>query len=146
MKKIDRFAEEFSFLSNMYPCRIAFEGIEFPSTEHAYQWSKTTSEEEKRKILDCVEPKKTKAIARKFKHLRPDWDTARVDIMYRLLKIKFSDPTLKEALLLTEGFELVEGNWWKDTFWGVCDGVGENHLGRLLMKVREEEKAKGNES
>lgn len=138
MKKIDRFNEEFGFLSNMYPCKIVFEGIEFPSTEHAYQWSKTTSEEEKQKILDCVEPKKTKAIARKFKHLRPDWDTARVEIMYRLLKIKFSDPTLKEALLLTEGFELVEGNWWKDTFWGVCDGVGENHLGRLLMKVRSE--------
>jgi predicted NAD-dependent protein-ADP-ribosyltransferase YbiA (DUF1768 family) len=34
--------------------------------------------------------------------------------------------------------ELVEGNWWNDTFWGVCNGVGENNLGKLLMKIRAE--------
>jgi predicted NAD-dependent protein-ADP-ribosyltransferase YbiA (DUF1768 family) len=33
--------------------------------------------------------------------------------------------------------ELIEGNWWGDTYWGVCNGVGENHLGKLLMKIRD---------
>lgn len=31
-----------------------------------------------------------------------------------------------------------EGNTWGDKFWGVCDGEGENHLGKLLMEVRAE--------
>lgn len=35
-----------------------------------------------------------------------------------------------------------KGNYWKDTYWGVCNGVGENHLGKLLMKIREKLKEK----
>ena len=38
----------------------------------------------------------------------------------------------------TEDAELVEDNWWGDKFWGVCNGEGENHLGKLLMKIRDE--------
>lgn len=60
--------------------------------------------------------------------------------MEELLRIKFSgiDPFLTRALLETGDAELIEGNTWNDTFWGVCNGEGENNLGRLLMKVREE--------
>jgi hypothetical protein len=35
---------------------------------------------------------------------------------------------------------LVEGNTWNDRYWGVCRGVGQNKLGHLLMKLREEYK------
>lgn len=41
-------------------------------------------------------------------------------------------------LLKTGDEELVEGNTWGDTFWGVCKGKGRNELGKILMKVREE--------
>lgn len=34
--------------------------------------------------------------------------------------------------------ELIEGNTWGDRIWGVCDGVGENRLGKILMRVRAE--------
>lgn len=33
---------------------------------------------------------------------------------------------------------LIEGNDWGDTFWGMVDGEGENNLGKILMRVREE--------
>ena len=33
---------------------------------------------------------------------------------------------------------LIEGNDWGDTFWGMTDGEGENHLGKILMRVRAE--------
>lgn len=58
--------------------------------------------------------------------------------MEELLVIKFSgkDPFLTRALMATGNAELVEGNTWNDTFWGICNGTGENHLGKLLMKVR----------
>uniref|UniRef100_UPI00345E83CD NADAR domain-containing protein n=1 Tax=uncultured Duncaniella sp. TaxID=2768039 RepID=UPI00345E83CD len=48
------------------------------------------------------------------------------------------NPALAEKLIATGDAELVEGNYWHDTVWGVCDGVGENHLGKILMRVREE--------
>lgn len=50
--------------------------------------------------------------------------------------VKFAEPGLQAKLLETGNEELVEGNYWGDTFWGVCRGRGENHLGKLLMKVR----------
>jgi predicted NAD-dependent protein-ADP-ribosyltransferase YbiA (DUF1768 family) len=31
-----------------------------------------------------------------------------------------------------------EGNWWNDTFWGVCRGKGHNNLGKLIMQIRGE--------
>ena len=42
-------------------------------------------------------------------------------------------------MLLATGEEyLVEGNTWGDKYWGVCGGIGLNHLGKLLMQVRDE--------
>jgi ribA/ribD-fused uncharacterized protein len=136
--KIERFNGDFEFLSNMYPCDIEYEGVSFNSVEQAYQYHKTTSPKEKMNILRCNQPKKTKVLAKKFKYVREDWLKFRLGLMYRLLKLKFEIPELREALLLTNGYELVEGNWWGDHYWGVCDGVGENNLGKLLMKIRDE--------
>ena len=51
---------------------------------------------------------------------------------------KFKDPLLAELLLSTEDFPLLETNDWNDRFWGVSQGKGLNHLGRILMKVRKE--------
>lgn len=39
--------------------------------------------------------------------------------------------------MLTGDAELIEGNNWGDTFWGVCNGRGENMLGKLLMEIRD---------
>ena len=43
---------------------------------------------------------------------------------------------LAGLLLSTGNAELIEGNWWNDTFWGICRGKGENHLGKILMNIR----------
>lgn len=70
--------------------------------------------------------------------LRPDWEYIRVDVMTELVRKKFSQEPLRSQLIATGDAELIEGNWWNDTFWGVCNGVGENNLGKILMKVRDE--------
>ena len=59
------------------------------------------------------------------------------DIRNRLAK---ENEDLKQRLLATGDKRLVEGNTWGDTFWGVDlrSGRGENQLGRILMRVREE--------
>ncbi|WP_242837734.1 NADAR domain-containing protein [Ruminococcus albus] len=46
--------------------------------------------------------------------------------------------TLQKKLLATGGEELVEGNDWNDRIWGKVNGQGENRLGIIFMKVREE--------
>ena len=138
MNTIESFRDEFFFLSNMYPIDITYKDTQFNSVEKGYQYYKTSSTKEQIKILKCDDPKKCKTIGKSFKHIREDWNQVKLGIMYNLLWLKFNHPPLKEALLLTKGYELIEGNLWGDTWWGVCDGIGENYLGKLLMKVRSE--------
>ena len=73
--------------------------------------------------------------------LRPDWEEVKVGIMEEIVRAKFTQhPELAARLLATGDKVLVEGNHWGDTCWGVDTrtGQGENHLGKILMKVREE--------
>lgn len=70
-----------------------------------------------------------------------DWNSVKKYILMKeLLKKKFDNahPDLQQKLLATKDEELVEGNTWKDTCWGVCNGVGQNRLGKLLMEIRSE--------
>jgi predicted NAD-dependent protein-ADP-ribosyltransferase YbiA (DUF1768 family) len=60
--------------------------------------------------------------------------------MRHLLESKFgkANPELRQMLIDTNPCVLIEGNTWGDRFWGVCEGKGENMLGRLLMNLRAE--------
>ena len=61
--------------------------------------------------------------------------------MEEIVRAKFTqNQDMKQQLLATGNLVLEEGNGWHDTFWGVDlkTGEGENHLGRILMQVREE--------
>jgi ribA/ribD-fused uncharacterized protein len=67
-----------------------------------------------------------------------NWNNIKVERMYNVLKVKFSDPKLKQKLLKTCNSNLIE-NSKTDSFWGFGKrGKGKNILGKLLMKVREE--------
>lgn len=134
LDKIDEFRGAYSFLSNFYPCEIEYEGQKYPSTEHAYQAAKTL-DLEKRRLLASVPVKQVKRLGRSLRQ-RPDWEEVKLRVMWHLILKKFAIPELKEKLLATGDAELIEGNWWGDTFWGVCKGIGENHLGKILMRAR----------
>ena len=69
--------------------------------------------------------------------LREDWEQVKLLVMEDLVRQKFSKDPLKDRLLSTGSEYLEETNWWKDTYWGVCNGVGENILGQILMRVRD---------
>ncbi len=135
--KIDRFLEENFFLSNFYLVDIEYNGLIYPSVEHAYQAHKSFNIQEKKLFTDKNMPPR---VAKKFgQHisLRSDWKDVKLTIMRDLIWRKFfHNNVMKEKLISTAPAELIEGNWWGDTFWGVCNGEGENHLGKLLMKTR----------
>lgn len=127
------------FLSNFYIFPISWKGIVLASAEHAYQSEKPTDEIERELIYHASSPAQAKKFGgpRFCKSKRADWEDVKHDIMLAVLDAKFSVPSMAELLKATGQEELIEGNWWGDTHWGVCNGVGENWLGKLLMQVRE---------
>jgi ribosomal protein S27AE len=75
-------------------------------------------------------------------NIRPDWEQVKLRIMATIVFQKFNqNKDLAEKLILTGDAELIEGNYWGDTYWGICtnktyDNVGENYLGKILMFTR----------
>lgn len=135
------FRNELWFCSNFYPCEIEYEGIVYPSSEHAYQAAKTLDKDLRLLIKDLEKPGQTKKLGKKIV-LRENWDTIKVDIMKDILNIKFKNPELLQKLKATGTKTLTEQNEWHDNFWGVCTclkcpKMGRNMLGLLLMDIRD---------
>lgn len=128
------FKDEYDFLSNMYPCPVEIFGYKFTCSESAYQAAKCPSSMPAFTNMNGYQAKKE---GRKLP-IRKDWDAVKVNIMRTIVKAKFDqNPYLKERLVKVTG-KIVEDNYWKDTFWGICNGVGQNMLGKILMEVRDE--------
>ena len=136
-KPITSFQNEYQFLSNFYGVPVLFRGIEFKTAEHAYQAMKMTNIFDFLAIAECTTPGRAKRLAKKFKH-RGAWPVVAISIMTSIVTAKFSNPILGTMLLLTGDSHIEEGNNWGDRFWGTVDGEGQNHLGKILMNIREE--------
>lgn len=136
---IDKFdGTEYDYLSNFFHSPILFQGLAYDTLEHAYQALKTTDYFESEAIRRANGPGLAKKLGRKAT-LREDWEVIKIGLMTELVRIKFTThEDLKKKLLDTGDATLIEGNYWNDTFWGVCKGVGQNNLGIILMKIREE--------
>jgi len=113
-------------------------GIAYWTSEHAYQAQKTVNDNTRMNISILQTPGEAKQYGKSVS-LRPDWDEIKLEVMEAIVRAKFvQNPLLKEKLLATDDMELEEGNTWGDTYWGVCDGEGENHLGKILMNLRKD--------
>lgn len=134
--KVAGFRGDYEFLSNFYPSPIEVDGISYPTVEHAYQAAKSISSDIRKTIAALSTPGKAKRYGQKISPLPQSWDFDKQSIMQRLLVLKFSDPVLKQKLIDTEPMNLEETNSWGDTYWGVCNGVGQNVLGGQLMSLR----------
>ena len=134
---IDSFRGKYFFLSNFYESPVIYEGITYLNNEAAFQAQKTLTNKE-RLAFAMLNPSQAKKLGRSVS-LRPDWEDIKVDIMYNICKAKFTqNETLKTKLLKTGDATLIEGNTWGDKIWGQVNGVGENNLGKILMRIREE--------
>jgi len=124
-------------LSLYRPAEVTLDGMVFGTVEGAYQAAKTLDFEVRAQIAALPKPGQAKRYGRKLR-VREDWEEVKLAVMENLLRQKFVHPDLRQKLRDTGDVYLEEGNTWRDFFWGVCDGKGENHLGRLLMKIRNE--------
>ena len=135
--KILGFFNEHRYLSNFHITDVMFEGVLYPSSECAYQAAKTLDLAAREKFVG-LSPKGSKKAGRDLT-LRSDWETVKYEIMYQIVKDKFTrNEDLNKLLLGTGNAYLEETNTWGDKCWGVCRGVGSNNLGRILMRVRAE--------
>lgn len=156
---ITEFRGPFGFLSNMYapaPVRLNFaptllDGDDhvYPTVEHGWHaWKVLKLNERKKLWLPGLDAMQAKFIGNSFKArgiIRPDFFENRLFVIEQLLLQKFTPTLMRRKLFSTMGATLIEGNWWHDIFFGVCNGKckcgphepeGENHLGQLLMRVR----------
>lgn len=135
---------EYAWLSNFHRCLVTDKKSRtWLSVEHFYQAMKF--ERTSGMVFDMISNSTTaaeaKRVAKTFSHLvRDDWDKVKLGIMMEALRYKFREfSDLANRLLDTGEEELQEFAPWGDRFWGVDrNGVGENWMGRLLMKVRDE--------
>lgn len=142
-KNIYGFFGKYRCLSNFHNCQVTYDGLTYNSSEAAYMAQKTLDLEIRKKFTEFTSGMQAKNYG-KTVVLRPNWDDKyRIHAMYRVLFAKFSQDMDSLAVLLSTGDKyLEETNWWGDTFWGVSDGKGTNHLGMALMTIRDFVKSK----
>jgi ribA/ribD-fused uncharacterized protein len=115
---------------------IVVDGIVYKSSEHYYMSEKTTDDRKRLEIMNASTAAEAKRLGKKLK-LRPDWEEKyKNQSMLRGLITKFDIPEMRDKLVATGDQYLEETDTWNDVYWGVCNGVGKNMLGRMLMYIR----------
>ena len=137
---IDRFKGGYAFLDNRFRCQFLWEGIRYNTAEAAFLSSKCKDVSERKVYAGCSIDK---AIVKAKEQIPyPGWEDARLDIMESILTAKFGqNPALMKKLTETGDCILINGNSKQETFWGVdlYSWIGENNLGKIIMKIREKE-------
>ena len=155
---IDSFTGKYFYLSNFSEHSVHLQGLHFPTAEAAFQAMKTIWVVERIAIRDQPTPGKAKRLGNKrppagaprtrghddrlFTTLQPNWEKVKVREMEIVVARKFNQhPELIKKLLATGNAKLIEGNNWRDDFWGCIKRNGKwhgrNELGKILMKLRE---------
>ena len=115
--QINTFDGPFAFLSNFYKASVTFEGMTYPTNEHAFQAAKSLNKNIRSEfITQDLTPGQAKRKGRRIS-LRPDWESVKIQIMTDIVRNKFqTHPDLAAKLLATGDATLIEGTTWHDTF------------------------------
>lgn len=134
---INRFKGDYFFLCNFFEAPISYKGLTYQNNEAAFQAQKTLDENLRLKFT-VLSPSDAKSLGRSIP-LRPDWEDIKEQAMYEICLAKFTQhPDLMHRLLMTGNRPLEEGNTWGDQEWGTVNGIGQNKLGKILMRIRAE--------
>lgn len=135
--------QPFGCFSNFSPHGIEIHGDYWPTVEHYYQAQKFVGSVDA-VIIPIIHAAKTPEEAAALgrctsRRLRSDWDLVKTQVMREAVLKKFlTHRDIRETLLSTGNEVLVE-NSPSDYFWGCgADKTGQNHLGKVLMSVRED--------
>lgn len=135
--------DSYGCFSNFSPHPIQLDGLYWQTVEHYYQSQKfigTEHEELVQVIREVPTPMEAAALGRdRSRKLRPDWEQVKQPLMWQAVLTKFLTHTDIQAILLNTGEELIVEDSPTDYYWGCGqDKTGQNQLGKILMKVRQE--------
>lgn len=140
MIKIPYYESSYFVLHNFSAHQVTFEGLIYPTVEHAYHSSKFENQGIKAEIQNAESPLKAYELGQKYKSSRKtNWDEIKVDTLQSIILEKVKQHAeVRDALIATGDEEIVEENP-NDDFWGTGkDGRGENQTGKILMRIRNE--------
>lgn len=132
--------ERYGGFSNFSPHEVLVLGTTWKTSEHYFQARKFQNSNLILKVMDAPTPMEAANIGRDRNYLiRSDWESIKLGVMREVILAKFTQHEDLKILLLSTGFEdIVEASPY-DFFWGEgADGSGTNHLGKILMEVREQ--------
>lgn len=130
--------------TNFYANPVTIDGKVWPTSEHYFQAQKYPSNAALQdRIRNAATPREAFNITREPANDRfkdRNWDNNRYQAMLKAVRAKFAqNPNLRTLLLNTGNAVLVENAGANDAVWGAgADFMGTNHLGRILMHVRDE--------
>ena len=134
------FEDEFYPLSNFAAFAVEWRGLLWPTSEHAYQAASYLDEEIVERIRTAPSAHEVRIIGRTYKEKRrQDWGELKEEVMEELFRAKLAQHEYVREKLLISGEREIIKNVPDDSFWGWgADHQGENRLGKLWMKLREE--------
>ena len=141
--KLDNFV-----MSNMYPCRLVYEGREFQSVEQMFHYMIFSENDMvKGEIMKCkgiCNGFEVKKLCDKYSDLiDKDYDSKKYKCLFKCLEIKYLQCSeFRKLIDESGGKDLVEYAPWDNEYGAVWDKnlkayVGKNACGRCMMKVRE---------
>jgi len=136
--------------TNFYRAPIQADGHTWPTTEHYFQAQKFVGTPYVGTIRKLASAREAFQLARDPKvsrWRRSDWDSVKDDVMLKALRLKFMQHDMLQRKLLGTGDKTLIEHTSNDSYWGDGgDGSGRNMLGKLLMKVRGDLRAKYGDS
>src|SRR5947209_4099354 len=135
--------DDYGGFSNFAPYPITLKGKTWPTSEHYFQAQKFAGTADEEEVRLATSPMIAARMGRsRQRPLRPDWESAKDEIMHEAVLAKFRQHAdLRATLLATGDAEIIE-HTENDYYWGDGgDGTGKNMLGKTLVRVREEMRA-----
>lgn len=138
-EEINFYEGPFYMLSNFSAHKTVYNGVEYITSEHAYQAAKFKDSVAKEKIKNAPSAFLARQYGQQKEGRIEDLENKKVEIMRQVIKAKLSQhDDVKEALLKT-GNAVINKNYPDDWFWGTgADGTGKNIIGKIWMEFREE--------
>jgi ribA/ribD-fused uncharacterized protein len=127
------------FFSTFSAHAVEFEGVLYPTVEHAYHCQRYADEAVREEIRSARSAIEAWGVSQKYKSKQQtDFDERKAGIMEALCRAKLIQHDDVKQALIESGADVIVKNF-PDSFWGIGnDGTGGNMMGQIWIKLRSE--------
>jgi len=136
------YTPKYYVFNNFSAHSVVYQGKLYPTSEHAYQAAKCLDPDGQVEIQSARSPLLAKELSNeKYKEAKdPEWNSKKVSVLEEILREKLDASLITWDALKESGAEEIIEDSPTDYFWGEgADGTGQNMLGKIWMKLRDEQ-------